>query len=231
MPSKNKNIRFIEKHFDTYSNFILKKLERENITLANKETSFVSNICYSISNYIDFVNNKSTVGLEDISIDNIKKLYMEWIDSEKKTFTTKNYIEKNEIIIDYRVNNVGFYWVDLNSYYSSEMLFRLNNCARANSYQNILELREHTIDDYNFSLVAVVIHKDGHINQIRGKNNQKVDLKLKYRDYIYDLFLNYKVITGFKFHSSKELDFSYMDLKIEQLNILRSVRPEIFKLI
>ena len=109
------------------------------------------------------------------------------------------------------------------------MLFRVNNCARINSYQNILELREHTIDDYNFSRVLIAITKDGYINQIRGEDNRRADLR--YREYIFDLFLNYKIISGFKFLFGKESDFTHMDLTKEQLSNLKSVRPELFRLI
>lgn len=229
MASSYKNIEYIKKHFDTYSDFILKKLEEDNISLSNRSNSFVSNIGYIISNYIDFVNNRSTDGLENLTFEDIKNLYQSWVEESRKTFTTKNYTETNDIIIDYRINNIGFYWVDLNTYYSSEMLFRMNNCARINSYQNILELREYTTDDYNYSRVAVAINKDGNLNQIRGDNNLKADMI--YRDYIYDLFLNYGKITGFKFLFTKESDFTHMDLTKKQLENLRNVRPELFNLL
>jgi hypothetical protein len=147
----------------------------------------------------------------------------------KEKFTTFNYIETNEVIIDYRKNELGYYWVDLNCYYSAEMLFRLNNCGRVNSYQNFLELREYDDTNFNNSKVAIVISSDGFINQIRGDYNMKPDMI--YRNFIYDLFLNYKKLKGFNFLFGKEIDFTHLDLTKEQLCNLKRIRPELFSLI
>ena len=228
MASLIKNIEYIKKHFDDHYDFIIKKIEESNISLSHKSTKYVSEIVYPIVNYIDFVNNNSINGLENLSISDITKLYYEWCNTVKDRFPQSNYIETNLVILDYRKNNIGCYWVDLQNYYSWEMLFRLNNCARVNSYQTLLELRETTIDGFNYSRVVVVISKDGFINQIRGNYNTKASNI--YRNFIYDLFLNYKNIKGFKFLFTKETDFTHMDLTKEQLNNLKNNRPELFTL-
>jgi hypothetical protein len=228
MASAIKNIEYIKKHFDLHFEFLLKKLNEDNILLHGKSTNSINKLIHPIVNLIDFKFNGDYSQIISKTIDDIHLMYGEWCMLTKCTFTTFNYIEDNNIIFDYRINGIGYYWVDLNCYYSSEMLFRLHNCARVNSYQKFLELREYTNDGYNHSRIAVVINKSGFINQIRGDYNLKPDIM--YRDHIYDLFLNYKELKGFKFLFTKETDFTHMDLTNNQLINLRKIRPELFTL-
>lgn len=229
MASIVKNIDYIKTHFDTHSDFVIKKIKESNISLSGKSSEYVSKIVYPIVNYIDFVNAGVTDGLELLSIMDITNLYEKWFNETLIKFNTKNYIETNKILIDYRINNIGFYWVDLEAYYSSDMMFRMNNCGRVNSYQTFLELREHDNSKYNHSRVFVVLNKDGYVNQIRGINNIKPNVI--YKDYIYDLFLNYTELKGFKFLFTKETDFTHMDLDKDQLLNLRNLKPDLFCLI
>jgi hypothetical protein len=224
-----KNIEHIKKHFDVHSDFIIKKISESNIPLGGKSTKNVNDLVYPIVHLIDFKFNGDSSSLTNKSLKEITSDYFEWHESYKKDFTTFDYIEKNDVILDYRKNGVGYYWVDLNCYYSSEMLIRLNNCGRVNSYQNFLELREYDSNNSNYSRVVVVINHSGHINQIRGDYNMKPSII--YRDFIYDLFLNYEKLKGFKFLFTKETDFTHMDLSKEQLNTLKKIRPELFGMI
>lgn len=227
MASIVKNIEYIKKHFDTHSEFIIKKIEESNISISGKSTEFVSKIAYPLANYIDFVNNGTYTNLDSLSANDIIVLYNEWIIGMNSKFTTTNYIETNEIIFDYRVNGAGYYWVDLKSFYSSEMLFRLKNCGRVNSYQNFLELRESTYNS-NDSRLFIVINNDGIINQIKGYMNSKPDSM--YYEYIFDFLMNYDKIKGFRFLSNKKNDFLPTDLSIDKLNLLKLKRPELFHL-
>jgi len=229
MASGIKNVEFIEKHFDKHAEFIIAKIRELNISLNKKSNKNINELVYPIVNLIDFSLNGDSNKLVNKTIDEIHLMYNEWYVLNKNKFTTYNYNEINNIILDYKINGVGYYWVDLNCYYSSEMLFRLHNCARVNSYQNFLELREYTSDGYNHSRIVVVIDKFGFINQIRGDYNLKPDMM--YKDYIYDLFLNYNKLKGFKFLFTKETDFTHMDLTKEQLISLRKLRPELFTIV
>lgn len=229
MASDIRNIEFIEKHFDKHAEFVIGKIREANISLNRKSTKNINELVYPIVNLIDFKFEGNSKLLLDKSLDEITSMYNEWYDVYKAEFDIINYKEENEIILDYRKNGVGYYWVDLNCYYSSEMLIRLNNCGRVNSYQNFLELREYDSDNLNYSRVVVVINHSGYINQIRGDYNMKPSII--YRDFIYDLFLNYEKLKGFKFLFTKETDFTHMDLSKEQLSNLRNLRPELFKLI
>lgn len=227
MASVVKNIEYIKKHFDTHSEFIIKKIEQSNISISRKSTEFVSKIAYPLSNYIDFVNNGTYTNLDKLSANDIIVLYNQWVMDISSKFSTTNYVETNEILFDYRVNGIGYYWVDLKSFYSWEMVFRLKNCGRVNSYQNFLELREYD-NLKNYSRVVVVLNKSGRINQIRGYENEKPEKK--YEKYIFDLFLNYKEIKGFNFLFNTSNDFTQFDIEKENLNILKEKRPELFNL-
>ena len=229
MASAIKNVEHIKKHFDLHFEFLLKKLNEDNILLNGKSTNSIDKLIYPIVNLIDFKFNGDYSQIIDKTIDDIHSMYGEWCMLTSNSFTTLNYVENNNIILDYRIDGIGYYWADLNCYYNYEMLFRLHNCARVNSYQNILELREHTDSNYNFSKVAIAISNDGFINQIRGDFNMKPNII--YRDFIYDLFLNYEKLKGFKFLFTKETDFTHMDLTKEQLDDLRKIRPELFTII
>lgn len=229
MASAIRNVEYIQKHFDLHFEFLLKKLNEDNIVLNGKSTNSINKLIYPIVNLIDFKFNGDYSQIIDKTIDDIHLMYGEWCMLAKNSFTTFNYTETNDIVLDYRINGIGYYWVDLNCYYNYEMLFRLHNCARVNSYQNFLELREYTNDGYNHSRIVVVIDKLGFINQIRGDFNMKPNII--YRDFIYDLFLNYEKLKGFKFLFTKETDFTHMDLTKEQLVNLRKIRPELFTMI
>lgn len=224
--SVKRNMEYIQKNFDVHYDFIINKLNESNISLAGKSMDWVSNLIWPVVNYIDFVNNNSTNGLETLSINDITKLYYDWCNIEKQKFPQSNYKELHDIILDYKTNGVGYYWVNINNYYDAEMLFRMNNCARVKSSQNLLELREYTLDGFNYSRVVVVIDNIGIITQIQGINDCKPNSI--YNEFIYNLFLNYKEINGFNFYYKKESNFTQSDLTSTQLSNLINTRPEVF---
>lgn len=229
MASIVKNIEYIKTHFDTHSDFVIKKIKESNISLSGKSSEYVSKIVYPIVNYIDFVNDGVTDDLDLLSVNDISNLYEKWFNETLIKFNTKNYIETNKILIDYKTNNIGFYWVDLETYYSSDMIFRMKNCGRVNSYQTFLELREYDTLMYNHSRVFVVLNNNGYINQIRGVNNTKPDKK--YHSYIFDLCLQYDKILGFNILFGKKNDFVLSDFSNEQLDNLKKNKSQFFKLI
>jgi hypothetical protein len=225
--SNRRSISFIEKHFDKHFEFIINKINESSIPLARLSDKALNELIYPIVHLIDFEFKGDSKFLSNKTIHEIHTMYSDWYKLHENKFTTLNYIEKNKIILDYRENGFGYYWVDLNCYYSYEMLFRLHNCARVNSYQNFLELREYNVDGYNYSRVVVVTWSN-FINQIKGDYNKKPDMI--YKDYIYDLFLNYKELKGFKIFFKNDTNFTHMDLSNDELNNLRIKRPEFFYL-
>jgi len=226
--SNKRSISFIEKHFDKHFEFIVNKINESKISLGRFSDKALNELIYPIVHLIDFEFNGDSTFLLNKTIDEIHTMYLDWYKIHEKKFTTFNYLETNKIILDYRKNGFGYYWVDLNCYYSYEMLFRLHNCARVNSYQNFLELREYTNDGYNHSRVVVVTWSD-FINQIKGDYNKKPDII--YKEYIYDLFLNYKELKGFKIFFKNDTNFTHMDLNDTELSNLKRTRPEFFFLI
>jgi len=226
--SNKRSISFIEKHFDKHFEFIVNKINESKISLGRFSDKALNELIYPIVHLIDFEFNGDSTFLLNKTIDEIHTMYLDWYKIHEKKFTTFNYLETNKIILDYRKNGFGYYWVDLNCYYSYEMLFRLHNCARVNSYQNFLELREYTKDGYNHSRVVVVTWSD-FINQIKGDYNKKPDII--YKEYIYDLFLNYKELKGFKIFFKNDTNFTHMDLNDTELSNLKRTRPEFFFLI
>jgi hypothetical protein len=228
MASVIKNLEYIKHHFNDHSDFILEKIDKEKISISQKSTKFVSEIAYVISNYSDFINGGTYSGMMEITISEMKNIYNQWFDSMSKNYPEKDYIEKNDILFDYRINGVGFYWVDLKSHYSHEMAVRLNNCGRVNTYQNLIELREYDQFGLNFSRVFVVIDKNGVINQIRGYNNTKPEKK--YFNLIYNFFMEYHKINGFNFLAGKNNDLTLYDLPADKIEYLKEKRPDLFKM-
>lgn len=228
MASVIRNLEYIRDHFDDHADFILKKIDKEKVSISRKSTKFVSDVAYLISNYIDFVNNGSYSGVLEIGLEEMKERYEKWCQEMSQNYPETEYVEKNEILIDYRVNNVGYYWVDLNTHTSYEMAFRLNNCGRVNTYQNFLELREFDEFGVNFSRVVVVIDKNGIINQVRGNYNTKPEKE--YHDLIFNFFMGYKEINGFKFVMGKNNDLTISDFSADKIKLLKEKRPELFKM-
>ncbi len=228
MASVIKNIEYIRDRFSDHSDYILKKIDKETISISQKSTKFVSDIAYTISNYVDFINHGKYDGLNDIKISDMKSEYDQWLKKMRKTQPIKNYIESNKIILDYRLNNVGYYWVDLETHFNKETAYRLNNCGRVNPYQNLIELREFDEFGYNFSRILVVISKNGVINQVRGDYNTKPDSK--YNNIIFDFFMDYQGISGFNFLMGKGQDLTLSDLSEDKINLLKKKRPELFEM-
>lgn len=227
MASVVKNIEYIEKHFTDHFDFIIKKIEKDRISISQKSTKFVSDIAYTISNYCDFINEGNYSEMLELDIQEMKKAYNKWFLDMSKNYPSKDYVEKNELIFDYRINNVGYYWIDLNSHYSHEMAFRLNNCGRVNTYQNLLELREFDEYGYNFSRVFIAINKNGVINQVRGNHNTKPEKK--YHELIFNFFINYQKITGFNLLAGKNDDLTIFDFTPDKIVLLKEKKPELFK--
>ena len=107
MASAIRNIEFIEKHYDKHAKFVLNKIVESNISLSRKSTNYVAKLVHPIVNYIDFVNNQSTNGMETLSIDDIVERYNMWCHKQKQKFPQINYDEKNTILLDYRKNNIA----------------------------------------------------------------------------------------------------------------------------
>jgi hypothetical protein len=176
-------------------------------------------------NYIDFIHDGNPTVIENKNVEEIQYEYDKWIEEKKLTYSFFNKHENEEIIFDYRINDVGYYWVDLKSNHSSEMIFNMNNCGRVGVNQNIIVLREQKESGENLMRVAISISKDHHIFQIKGKGDGK---PIQYYTQIFDLLLRYEPIVGFKRIYKPEDDFTINDLKDEDVQKLKLVKPHLF---
>jgi len=143
-----------------------------------------------------------------------------------------NYVEKNDIVKDYRnKDGVGFYWVDLNTNDSREECNRMGHCGRTNSSNTIFSLREtkKLKDNYTVNkshLTAAIGDEDGIVYQLKGPKNSKP--KPEFYPYVVDLILNTDIVKGFGSEYNSGDDFSIADLSDEQITQIYQSKPEIF---
>ena len=143
-----------------------------------------------------------------------------------------NYVEKNDIIKDYRnKDGVGFYWVDLNTNDSREECNRMGHCGRTNSSNTIFSLREtkKLKDNYTINkshLTAAIGDEDGIVYQLKGPKNSKP--RPEFYPYVVDLILNTDIVKGFGSEYNSSDDFSITDLSDEQIMQIYQSKPEIF---
>jgi hypothetical protein len=225
MASKIRNIQLLENIFGERTKYILTKFENEKIKLTNRSSNFVTNLSNTIFNYVDFIHKGDMSVIENKSINEIQSEYNEWFESNKSTYLLLNKPKNEHIIFDYRINNIGYYWVDLKSNHSSEMVFNMENCGRVGVNQNILVLREQKESGENLMQVAISISKDFYILQIKGREDKK---PLSHYSQILDFLLRYEPINGFKWVYNPENDFKISDLNNEDKSKLKTTKPHLF---
>jgi hypothetical protein len=143
-----------------------------------------------------------------------------------------NYVEKNDILLDYRdENGEGFYWVDLQTNESTEECSRMGHCGRTNSGNTLYSLREtrKLNKDYTINrshLTAAIGEDDNIIYQLKGPKNSKP--KEIYHPFITDLIIN-SPINGFGYEYDSKNDFNVSDLSDLEFHQLYLQKPELFK--
>ena len=171
---------------------------------------------------------------KNLELDELAKKSKEWHDSLGLGEGDINYVEKNEIIKDFRdENGNGFYWADLNTKDSKEESERMGHCGRS-SYGYIYSLREtkpinnkYTI---NRSHLTTAIGSDGIMYQLKGAKNSKP--KEEFHQYILPLFYvkdeDGYLVKGFGTEYASEQDFKLSDLPDEVIRNLYQNRPDLF---
>lgn len=129
----------------------------------------------TIGNYVYLVNEGNYSILDNLDAETLFDDYQKQLTYFKETHNTKDFIETNKIIWDGRVNNFGFYWVDLEKEYCVESMVRMQDCGRVNYGNTTLELREQMSNDNKSHMLVVYEKKSGNIKQIKGKQNMKPD--------------------------------------------------------
>jgi len=188
---------FVENFLTRNENFLEEK------TLSTKLTV--------IGNYITLLHKEDYSKLIDIDPEQLLSTYDSFINNYKDKYTTDNYKEENKVILDHRVNGVGFYWVDLQREFSIESMVRLKHCGRANYGNTLLELREQVLGGNLSHLVIVYETRTGIIRQVKGKYNSKPVEKY------YNLFYDFLINTDYKVTKYVPTYKPENDLKVEEL--------------
>jgi len=176
---------------------------------------------------------------KNLSFKELDQKSKEWHDSLKIGDGDINYVEKNEILKDFRdENGNGFYWADLNTMDSEEERGRMGHCGRS-KYGYIYSLREtRPINNkykINKSHLTAAIGTDGILYQLKGPKNYKP--KEEYHNLILPLFYvlggdgeeDDYLIQGFGTEYAADQDFKLSDLPDEVIRDLYQNRPELFE--
>jgi hypothetical protein len=217
MPSKNnKKIQSIEKVLGPYSNpYTYNFIEDNKSYLNNFSLPHQLNV---IGNYVHLLGNGDYSCLDNIGVESLFEIYIKYVQDFKSTYNNTDYVEHNKIILDERIDGVGFYWVDLESEFCIESMIRMEDCGRVNFGSTTLELRDHL---NNSHMIVVYEKSSGNIKQIKGKGNSKPN-----KDHwinLYNLLVNIDYPIGEYVPTYKpENDLLISDLPIDlQLSIYK----------
>lgn len=171
-----------------------------------------------IMDWVTSPRRRGQLNLKTMSFQEALQKSNEWHESlEGKS--ALNYIEKNEILFDYRNNDgEGYYWVNLKTNFSSEESDRMGHCGRDSGCDTLFSLR--SVDEYgeNRSHVTASYNQEEKIlAQIKGRKNSKP--KPVYHKFIMDLLTNtkYPVRSLSKNVYLNESNFKLSDLTESQL--------------
>ena len=226
----NLNEKFSIWAVNTFLDDISKRLRREKdyvITTLNKKTPATNSAWVTeykpryvyIFDWLRNVGNAQNINLKTLSYQEAFDQAEEWHDSlESKK--SENYQEKHEIVIDYRVDGVGFYWAHLNASTSEEEKTRMGHCGSKYG-TTLFSLRKIHPNGDGESYVTLARTPEGIVSEVHGKRNSKP--KQIYRQYIIDFLLNKKYpVKGLTLHGvyKPEDNFQLEDLTPDELKML-----------
>lgn len=226
----NLNEKFSIWAVNTFLDDISKRLRREKdyvITILNKKTPATNSAWVTeykpryvyIFDWLRNVGNAQNINLKTLSYQEAFDQAEEWHDSlESKK--SENYQEKHEIVIDYRVDGVGFYWAHLNASTSEEEKTRMGHCGSKYG-TTLFSLRKIHPNGDGESYVTLARTPEGIVSEVHGKRNSKP--KQIYRQYIIDFLLNKKYpVKGLTLHGvyKPEDNFQLEDLTPDELKML-----------
>jgi hypothetical protein len=191
----------------------------------------------------DFITIRDYLRVTNISSENFKKIKKmsfdeivtiaeDWHDSLSAGDGEISYIENGDILIDFRdANELGFYWVNLNTNSSREESERMGHCGAAGYRETLISLRSYSpVSGYpkltiNKSHVTGAIYNmgrpDSQLTQLKGPHNSMP--KKEYEPYIYELYTHVVPSTNEQLFSSYDssyqemTDFSVADFSDENL--------------
>lgn len=207
---------------DTIGSILLSKIEIDYGNGIKKHSdSTLKCIVYDVANYVEMVLNSDWSILNKTTIQTIQQLWGEYITEYCNSYSPHNYIETNKILLDNRIGDIGYYWVELNTYHSIEMIARMGNCGRCNYDNTLIELRENTKDSNNSHVVIVYNKASGLIRQIKGRDNTLPSTI--HWDEIFNFYMNspYK-ISGHNCISETEINFKPEMFSEEKYELVKS---------
>ena len=250
MGLREKNADVISKICGPFSVFIANKIidivqkqiiKDKNRDFTRQETVEYLNGGYTIqtsktqlTTIMDWVRtglNGNVKPYQNFTYDQLVQAAKKWHDELGVGNGEINYVEENEILLDYRDEGIGFYWVNLNTNTSDEECDRMGHCGRTSSDNTIYSLREvkrfnekYTINKSH--LTAAIGNRDGIVYQMKGPKNSKP--QEKYYPYIIDLLLKDEHIIGFGSEYNSNDDFSLGDLPEDKIKEIYSQKPILF---
>ena len=223
------------KNYNVEGNMTPQEIKEFSINEINKlSTSILRNTLVPMMDYIRVGLNGNISSLEENTWKEIHEKQFEWHKSLNIGDGSINYEETHPIIIDFRKDSEGYYWVDLQTKNSDEECKRMGHCGRS-SYGYLYSLRSDKLlpggkFKLNRSHLTAAIGTDGVLYQLKGPKNSKP--KEEYHKYIEPLF-NVReagdyLIQGFGFEYASNQDFKLTDLPDQTIREIYNNRPELF---
>lgn len=215
---------------NTFINDLTKKLRKEKdyvVASLNKKTPATNSVWLTeykpryiyIFDWLRNVANAQNLNLKTLSYQEAFDQAEEWHDSLEAQ-KSNNYQEQNEVVIDYRVDGVGFYWANLNTSTCEEEKARMGHCGSKYG-TTLFSLRRIHPNGDGESYVTLARSPEGIVSEVHGKRNSKP--KQIYRQYIIDFLLNNKYpVKGLTLQGvyRPEENFQLEDLTKEELKML-----------
>jgi hypothetical protein len=165
-----------------------------------------------------------------------KELYDEserWHESLGIGESKIDYNETKDIILDFRKNGVGYYWVNLGTGNCPDEAERMGHCASTRGVLYSLRSFKKIENDHtlNKSHLTASINESGSLLQLKGQKNSKPTSE--YHSVILPLFYfkdeDGYLIEDIGYEYASEKDFKISDLTEEEIKKLYQDRPELFK--
>lgn len=208
---------------------IFSKLKNDISNIDNLSNKEMLKIVYPLCNLIDSNETFNYYKLNEINLSNIKSLWNDFLKEFKINYFKTRYIEKNKIILDYRQNEFGHYWVDLEKIFCVESMIRMEDCGRVNYGHTTLELREQTTTSNVSHMIIVYETETGNIRQVKGKSSLKPDTSKWEYFYRFLIETNYKIneyVPTYK----PETDLTIPQLTLTQKTSIYNKHPTLNKL-
>lgn len=204
-------------------NVIIKKLRMEIVDLEKIPEKTIYNMVYSLCNYVDS-NNK--ISIYNVNFNEILNIWNAFLSEYKKNYNSFDYKETNKVIADYRINGIGYYWVDIKKLFCIDSMIRMKDCGRVNYGNTTFELRESTENESLSHVIIVFNLKDKLILQIKGKSSKLPEKK--YWHLIYRFLLDFpEEINGYTPTFKPETDFKIQYLTLEEQKSIFLKHPKL----